>query len=100
MPSGDRTGPMGLGPLTGRGAGYCAGQFDPARVTPGWGRPFGRGPGRGSGWCRWFSGTNVPGPRLEKQTEIGVLKVQAQELERVMKQVKERLAELAEDKQA
>ena len=24
MPGGDRTGPMGQGPLTGRGAGYCA----------------------------------------------------------------------------
>ena len=25
MPGGDRTGPMGQGPMTGRGAGYCAG---------------------------------------------------------------------------
>jgi hypothetical protein len=25
MPFGDGTGPMGMGPLTGRGAGYCAG---------------------------------------------------------------------------
>ncbi|HHX95299.1 MAG TPA: DUF5320 domain-containing protein, partial [Clostridia bacterium] len=25
MPRGDRTGPTGLGPLTGRGAGFCAG---------------------------------------------------------------------------
>lgn len=25
MPRGDRTGPMGMGPMTGRGAGYCGG---------------------------------------------------------------------------
>lgn len=25
MPAGDGTGPMGLGPMTGRAAGYCAG---------------------------------------------------------------------------
>ncbi|MDA8216902.1 MAG: DUF5320 domain-containing protein [Dehalococcoidales bacterium] len=31
MPRGDGTGPMGLGPRTGRSAGYCAGSS-----TPGW----------------------------------------------------------------
>ncbi|MCD6382905.1 MAG: DUF5320 domain-containing protein, partial [Thermoplasmata archaeon] len=25
MPWGDGTGPMGMGPMTGRGAGYCSG---------------------------------------------------------------------------
>ncbi len=25
MPRGDRTGPMGMGPMTGRGAGFCSG---------------------------------------------------------------------------
>lgn len=29
MPRGDRTGPAGLGPLTGRAAGYCAGHYVP-----------------------------------------------------------------------
>lgn len=29
MPAGDGTGPMGLGPKTGRGAGYCAGFSSP-----------------------------------------------------------------------
>jgi hypothetical protein len=37
---------------------------------------------------------------MDKQTEIGVLKVQAQELEHVLKQINERLTELAENKQA
>ena len=100
MSGDDRTGPMGLGPLTGRGAGYCAGQVNPAWATPGWDRPFGRGQGHAPGWCGRFYGTNAPGPRPDKQVEIGVLKVQAQELERVLKQINERLAELAEDKQA
>ncbi|MBN1289268.1 MAG: DUF5320 domain-containing protein [Actinobacteria bacterium] len=29
MPGGDRTGPSGMGPLTGRGAGYCSGSDTP-----------------------------------------------------------------------
>lgn len=47
MPAGDRTGPMGMGPMTGRGAGYCGGQG-----SPGWGSGagFGRGYGRGGGF--------------------------------------------------
>lgn len=41
MPGGDRTGPMGMGPMTGRGAGFCAGNN-----RTGWGhRFFGRGMG-------------------------------------------------------
>jgi hypothetical protein len=31
MPGGDRTGPRGMGPMTGKGAGYCTG-YD----IPGW----------------------------------------------------------------
>jgi len=71
MPAGDRTGPMGQGPMTGRGAGFCAGFGVPGYANwPGLGgflsrfRPFGlfgrgaapvagfrrgRGRGRGSG---------------------------------------------------
>jgi hypothetical protein len=73
MPFGDRTGPLGLGPMTGRGAGFCASSGRPgfvspmpgypyfygyARVAPAWprwgygvGRGFGCGLGRG--WRRW-----------------------------------------------
>ncbi len=29
MPGGDGTGPNGLGPMTGRGAGFCTGFFNP-----------------------------------------------------------------------
>ena len=55
MPGGDGTGPMGLGPMTGRGAGFCAGYSAPgyANAWPrfGRGRVFGRGMGRG--WRRF-----------------------------------------------
>ena len=52
MPFGDGTGPMGMGPITGRGAGYCAGFNMPgyANSMPrrmGLGRGTGRGMGRG-----------------------------------------------------
>jgi len=81
MPGGDRTGPMGLGPMTGRAAGYCAGYPVPGFVNPipgrgrgrgyypygypyagvmpyapSWPFGFGRGFGRGRGRGRWFFG--------------------------------------------
>ena len=44
MPRGDRTGPMGFGPMTGRGAGYCAGFGMPGFMNPVGGQGF---------WARW-----------------------------------------------
>ncbi|HUW57233.1 MAG TPA: DUF5320 domain-containing protein, partial [Planctomycetota bacterium] len=71
MPGGDRTGPMGMGPMTGRAAGYCAGygvpgtmNAVPGRGFPGWGRGFGawgRGRGRGRGWRNWYWATGLTG---------------------------------------
>jgi len=52
MPWGDRTGPMGMGPMTGRGAGFCGGFAMPGYANPVPGRGFrgrGGGGGRGSG---------------------------------------------------
>ncbi|NLX93180.1 MAG: DUF5320 domain-containing protein [Clostridiales bacterium] len=37
MPTGDGTGPNGLGPMTGRGAGYCAGSHQPGYLNT-WGK--------------------------------------------------------------
>jgi len=34
MPSGNRTGPSGMGPMTGRAAGYCAGYPVPGYMNP------------------------------------------------------------------
>ena len=47
MPGGDRTGPRGEGPQTGRSMGYCSGQNAPGYLYPGsrfrGGGRFGRG---------------------------------------------------------
>ena len=66
MPGGDRTGPAGQGPMTGRGAGFCAGSFVGGYANPtfrlGFGGGFrgGRGlRGRGLGRQRW-GGRNWP----------------------------------------
>lgn len=67
MPVGDRTGPMGMGPLTGHRAGHCAGfgMSSYANAVPG--RGFGAGRGRGGfggggrGWRHWYYATGLPG---------------------------------------
>jgi len=73
MPGGDRTGPMGMGSMTGRAAGYCAGYPVPGFMNPmggrgfgggGWGRGFGGGGwgrGGGRGWRHRYYATGVPG---------------------------------------
>jgi hypothetical protein len=54
MPRGDRTGPWGAGPMTGRAAGYCAGYPVPGYMNPGRGYDRGFGRGWGRGWGRGF----------------------------------------------
>jgi hypothetical protein len=59
MPGGDRTGPIGLGPLTGRRMGYCTSNYGRSsfgfgfrggfRGAYGYGRGYGRGFGRDYG---------------------------------------------------
>ena len=65
MPGGDRTGPAGMGSMTGRAAGYCTGYGAPGFANPVSGRGFGRGfgRGRGGGWGRRnsFYATGLPG---------------------------------------
>ena len=63
MPFGDGTGPRGIGPMTGKGAGFCAGFGTPGFANPVLGRGFGISRGnpyagyeytgpRGIGWGR------------------------------------------------
>ena len=55
MPGGDGTGPQGMGPMTGRAAGLCAGNPTPGYANPAPGMGLGRGRGglgRGGGWGR------------------------------------------------
>ena len=57
MPRGDGTGPMGEGPMTGRGAGLCAGNVQPGFAGGQAGRGFGPGfGGRGFAGDRRFAG--------------------------------------------
>jgi Family of unknown function (DUF5320) len=70
MPAGDRTGPMGMGPMTGRGVGYCGGYEAPGWANWGPGRRFfgpggrwgGYRAGRGGGWQwrHWFYASGQP----------------------------------------
>ena len=60
MPGGDRTGPMGAGPLTGGGFGSC-GSFAGSRGYSRGGRGAGQGGfGRGHGWRKRFWATGLP----------------------------------------
>ena len=119
MPRGDRTGPMGYGPRTGRGYGYCSGYDQPGYMHPGpgmgygggmgWGRGWGRGFGwgRGLGWGRAhrFWGPDYgPGPRdvawgapmaePTPEVEVNDLKAQASWLQEQLDAIQARMDEL------
>ena len=106
MPRGDGTGPMGKGPMTGRGRGYCAGYNMPGFMNPGfgyggmgmgWGRGFGRGWGRGYGsWnSPWFGGAGSwYGPQDKKEAK----EMYQEEIEAILKDVKKALSELDKEK--
>jgi hypothetical protein len=101
MPRGDRRGPVGLGPMTGRAAGYCAGYSVPGYMNPIPGRfGFGRGWGRGRafGW----SGIGYPGyypeapyfPGISPEEEEKMLRQQAEAMESQLEEIQKRLQEL------
>jgi hypothetical protein len=63
MPGRDGTGPIGMGSMSGRGFGACAGG------AAGYGAGLGRG-GRGRGFCGYaFSDRNDPSMRKEMLSE-------------------------------
>lgn len=111
MPRGDQTGPAGMGPMTGRAAGYCAGYAVPGFANPVGGRGFGFGYGRGFGLGfrggrggRWTSpnagyGYAVPpvapyAAAPTREQEIDVLHGQAKYFEDALADIKKRLSEL------
>ena len=119
MPGGDRTGPAGLGPMTGRAAGFCAGYPVPGYANPIGGRGFlGRGRGfGGGGWGRrnWYHATGLPGwvragyagaayegapiaPGFSTQQELDSLKGQAEYLEDSLNGINKRIQELESQK--
>lgn len=101
MPRGNGMGPMGMGPMTGRRAGYCAG-FD----TPGYAAPVRNfaGFGVGRGFRRMFYAAGVPGwarfgrfhnDGTSPADEKADLNKQVEFLESQLEQVKKRFNELA-----
>lgn len=117
MPHGDRTGPMGQGARTGRGAGFCnryeiAGYANRGGVYPfGGGRHMNAGGGRGHrhwyyatglpGWVR--GGRNFPGsnwndqfvpPAISRSEELEMLKDEAGYFEEALEGIKERISSL------
>ena len=105
MPKGDKTGPLGLGPMTGRAAGYCAGTPVPGFMNPirgygrGWGRGRGRGCGRGFG-RGWRVYPTVVQPQSTEQEVVALenyqkeLEVEKVDLEQEMNEIKSRIGEL------
>ena len=97
MPRGDRTGPLGEGPMTGRQLGYGAGYDSPGFTKgPGGGLRrgfFGRGAGFGRGYGRGFSNWGWRAPEsVENQPDnINQLKSDIQELQSGMSSLMERL---------
>lgn len=92
MPRGDRTGPEGMGPRTGRGMGFCSGYN-----SPGFAGGFGRGRGmrrgggffgRGRGFRNWDNNAYNAAPYTEEERaqmlkeEYDVLKKRVEELEK------------------
>lgn len=95
MPRGDRTGPLGRGPQTGRAAGFCAGFGAPgcANPTPGYGfgrrwAGFGRGRGLGLGrgfgpffaWKYGYYGAQQPDREVEKERLVNETKFLKEQL--------------------
>lgn len=111
MPQGDRTGPMGQGPMTGRALGFCSGY-----ETPGYSKGFGGGMGRGYGYGRgrgrgmgygrarnfsWPYAGYFPGlpnnQAINKDDEVKMLKAQAESLRRSQNDIERRLRELEKE---
>jgi hypothetical protein len=120
MPGGDRTGPEGRGPVTGRGLGYCTGYNNPGftKGVPrggrgygrGWGRGFGRGFGRGRGFYHrdyyqepYYEPAPIqraPYQQPTRDEEKAYLEDMIKNLEQEIKSMKDRLQELSKEKKS
>ena len=125
MPGGDRTGPLGLGPMTGRGLGYCSGSPTPGYMNGprgvgygGYGRGLGRGYGRGAyggrGLARGRGGvwgvpyyppvqppimpmTPAPITPLTKEERLQALEQQKKQLNDYLAQLNQEITKIQED---
>lgn len=111
MPGGDQTGPMGAGPMTGRGAGFCGGFAGPGFANRG--GFCGRGRGRGrrnmyhatglTGWQRAAAAvpnTAPPSSSPSKEDELELLKQQADSAAAALDAIRKRIDELQVKAQA
>ncbi|HJX49852.1 MAG TPA: DUF5320 domain-containing protein [Candidatus Nanoarchaeia archaeon] len=91
MPGMDQTGPLGQGPLTGRGLGPCGAGF-----RTGFNRGRGRGLGRGFGFGRGFAlaGQPVQQVAFSEADEKKILEQELKELDLDRKEIEKRLKEL------
>ena len=105
MPGGDRTGPRGFGPMTGRRAGYCAGQDMPGYESPvpGYGSRFGGrfgSRGRGHGWRHRYYASGLPGwahtgyLAPSQDGELAGLKLEGERLKSQIEMINRRIEEL------
>ncbi len=113
MPRGDGTGPMGRGPMTGRGLGLCAGLAIPALAGLAFAHRRGARGGRGwrnmfhatglTGWQRAAVGLSAFGCGVAEATdssmttdrEIESLRQQAESLKAQIGNINQRIEELA-----
>lgn len=82
MPRQDKTGPMGMGPMTGRGMGPCVGGYGPGL---GWGRGYGRV------MCGWFWRKYQALPKNERED---LLKSEVEDLKQELHMAEEELKKL------
>ncbi|HUT77908.1 MAG TPA: DUF5320 domain-containing protein [Polyangia bacterium] len=95
MPGRNGMGPMGQGPMTGRGMGWCNAMDtsnDVPQVGPGYG--MGRG-GRGGGWRHrrfWAAGANVPSAASAPEVgELDSLRAQIAQLTEELGELKNKI---------
>ncbi|HNW28613.1 MAG TPA: DUF5320 domain-containing protein [Spirochaetota bacterium] len=114
MPRGDRTGPRGMGPMTGRGSGLCRGNDPPGYTGAVGGRfagPRGMDGGFGGGrhgFCNFFRAAGLFPGRMRlggnavwsREDEEQLLKSQADRLNRSLDAVNKRLNKIGIDKDA
>lgn len=100
MPFGDRTGPLGQGPMTGRGRGYCSGNATPGRFNAGPGRGMGRAGRGGPGWRNQFraAGMNdcenpapAPSASADRPQEVAALRSAIDEMRSSLNQIRNRI---------
>ncbi len=87
MPGMDGTGPVGLGPMTGRGLGPCG-----RGLMLGLGRGFCFG--RGFGW-RWMQNSGFADVSLSKAEQKKILQEELKALEEEKKAIEQKIKELA-----